>query len=273
MNLFKHLIKIIAFIIPFFGMGQIYRAYYNLDYQPNKTDTTRLKKLQILVFNKDISTFQDYDYMRSDSLFTKNMKLWGETLSPQSMEKTMYEPHTIIINKISTKTITNKTLILNSYEYSEKISFDWKLENITEKIGDFTCQKATTSFGGRDWIAWFSTEYPFFFGPHKFYGLPGIIVKLHDAEKNFVWEMKGIEKQNDDNFYDKNLMEIQGMGSTKLDKTKFLKLEKNFKKNPLGNQKEYAPDTNIEKHKRMQETEKRIIKKIEFLNNPIFTIQ
>ncbi len=49
-----------------------------------------------------------------------------------------------------------------------------------QKIGEYNAQKAITNFGGREWTAWFSTDLPFQDGPYKFYGLPGLIVKIED---------------------------------------------------------------------------------------------
>jgi GLPGLI family protein len=31
-------------------------------------------------------------------------------------------------------------------------------------------------------------------GPYKFSGLPGLIVKIEDADKNYSWELKGNKK-------------------------------------------------------------------------------
>lgn len=45
--------------------------------------------------------------------------------------------------------------------------------------------------GGRQWIAWFTNEIPFQDGPFKFYGLPGLIVKLEDSEDYHKFLLKG----------------------------------------------------------------------------------
>lgn len=65
----------------------------------------------------------------------------------------------------------------------------WKIEKQTEIFHGRPIQKATTYWGGRDWIAWFDTEIPFPFGPYVFEGLPGLIVKLEDSKKDFQFEL------------------------------------------------------------------------------------
>ncbi|RXM57797.1 GLPGLI family protein [Chryseobacterium sp. CH1] len=40
-------------------------------------------------------------------------------------------------------------------------------------IGKYKSQKAETNYGGRNWIAWFTTELPFADGPLYFNGLFG----------------------------------------------------------------------------------------------------
>ena len=52
----------------------------------------------------------------------------------------------------------------------------------------YDCRKATVDFAGRTYTAWFTPEIPLPFGPYKFGGLPGLILKIEDAERQFVWE-------------------------------------------------------------------------------------
>ncbi len=63
--------------------------------------------------------------------------------------------------------------------------FKWVLQKETKKIGNFSCQKATTTFRGRNYIAWFAKEIPVPFGPWKFKNLPGLILEIYDTENVF----------------------------------------------------------------------------------------
>lgn len=63
--------------------------------------------------------------------------------------------------------------------------FNWEILKDTKKIGNFVCQKATTSFRGRNYTAWFTKEIPVPFGPWKFNGLNGLILEVYDTDKVF----------------------------------------------------------------------------------------
>ena len=68
----------------------------------------------------------------------------------------------------------------------------WKITNEFKFISDFKCYKATTEdtvsnhkgiFKSKV-IAWFCPELPSFFGPAKFFGLPGLILELDNGKMN-----------------------------------------------------------------------------------------
>jgi GLPGLI family protein len=59
----------------------------------------------------------------------------------------------------------------------------WNILTDNKKLGNYSCQKATTTFRGRDYEAWFTTEIPVSDGPWKFHGLPGLILEVYDSNK------------------------------------------------------------------------------------------
>jgi GLPGLI family protein len=76
------------------------------------------------------------------------------------------------------------------YYYQEPASlFTWVITSATATIAGFACQRATTTFGGREWEAWFTRAVPIADGPYKFYGLPGLIVKVSDTRGHYVFEL------------------------------------------------------------------------------------
>ena len=98
------------------------------------------------------------------------------------------------------KDFSNKKLLLSDYvdrtQYLINDSlqnFKWKITEEKRKIQNFFCAKATTQFRGRNYEAWYAESIPIQNGPWKFYGLPGLIVKVADDENKFVYELTGID--------------------------------------------------------------------------------
>ena len=86
-------------------------------------------------------------------------------------------------------------LMQNQYILDEPYpQLDWKINDDTLTIGGYNCQKATVSFKGRTYTAWFSPELPFSFGPWKLHGLPGLILDVADSKKEVVFHFVGFEK-------------------------------------------------------------------------------
>ncbi|GEQ85577.1 hypothetical protein ULMS_10850 [Patiriisocius marinistellae] len=61
----------------------------------------------------------------------------------------------------------------------------WELKEEFEEIFGFKCQKAITSYGGRNYIAFFTTEMAFANGPWRFDGLPGLILNVTSDDSVF----------------------------------------------------------------------------------------
>ncbi len=73
----------------------------------------------------------------------------------------------------------------------------WEIATDTITVLGYNCQKAATSFRGRNYIAWFTMDIPVSEGPWKLYGLPGLILKVEDMENIFSFTAIGLEKLND----------------------------------------------------------------------------
>ncbi|PAU93009.1 hypothetical protein CK503_13885 [Aliifodinibius salipaludis] len=67
----------------------------------------------------------------------------------------------------------------------EKASqLDWVIADSSKMVGNYSTQKATTHFRGRNYTVWFSPEIPVPFGPWKLHGLPGLILQAYDESGN-----------------------------------------------------------------------------------------
>ena len=56
------------------------------------------------------------------------------------------------------------------------------------------CQRATCHWRGRDFIAWFAPDIPIRRGPWLFGGLPGLILKVYDKDRNYTFEAVSIKR-------------------------------------------------------------------------------
>jgi len=75
----------------------------------------------------------------------------------------------------------------------DDFNWQWEITDETKKIGDFDCQKATTSFRGNKYEAWFTSEIPVSYGPWKFNGLPGLILEVLSENKVFYFAATNIK--------------------------------------------------------------------------------
>ena len=79
-------------------------------------------------------------------------------------------------------------------QYSEPLpQQSWIITFDTQELLGYTCQKATCHFRGRNYVAWFAPDIPVRQGPWKLGGLPGLILKAHDADTLYTFEAVKIE--------------------------------------------------------------------------------
>ena len=93
------------------------------------------------------------------------------------------------ILKPNSSQVTTFTLV------EKKPVMNWKITKESQKILGYACYKATTKFRGRDYIAWFTPDIPYNFGPWKLGGLPGLILKVENDY--FDYEAKRVVLNSD----------------------------------------------------------------------------
>ncbi|MDE6437208.1 MAG: GLPGLI family protein [Muribaculaceae bacterium] len=78
--------------------------------------------------------------------------------------------------------------------YTENLPlFDWQIEDEVAEVCGYECLKATCHWRGRDFTAWFTPDIPVEYGPWKFGGLPGLIMKVADDEGIYTFEAVAVE--------------------------------------------------------------------------------
>ncbi|WP_396156379.1 GLPGLI family protein [Flavobacterium macrobrachii] len=85
----------------------------------------------------------------------------------------------------------SKTLFPKYNLKDESYSIVWSLEDSTKTILGYPCQKATGSYRGRDYVAYFTSKIPIQTGPHTFDNLPGLVLEVYSTDN--VVHFKAIE--------------------------------------------------------------------------------
>lgn len=160
-----------------FGLvtAQTHRFIYEFKFKTNPKQVEFQKENMTLDINPDNVKFYNYHYVTIDSTnITKgqNSQLW-DTSTP------------VVIRPKNSNTNSNYMLLNDVFFFDTQDKINWNLGNETKKFENYTLQKATATFGGRNWIAWFSKEIDVSEGPYKFRGLPGMIFQIYDDKNNF----------------------------------------------------------------------------------------
>lgn len=153
-------------------------------------------ELMVLDVTPSFSKFYSEVVFKNDSIsksiYDKETAATGSFTERSDLHKGLIK-YTVIKENPSQKTFFITRIGQSKLKIEEKRNFDWKILAEKQTVGAFTVQKATTTFAGRKWIAWFTTEIPLQEGPYKFHGLPGLIVKIEDETKSHQFELKGIK--------------------------------------------------------------------------------
>lgn len=103
--------------------------------------------------------------------------------------------YTYIFNDISTgaQTVFDEWAEEPHY-YTEPLDEQtWEIvaDSITSVLG-YDCVMAKSDYHGREWTAWFTPEIPLNFGPWKFRGMPGLVLKA-EADGGFSFIATGLQ--------------------------------------------------------------------------------
>lgn len=238
----------LLFVVLVFNAQTANRFFYELNYKPKKGIDSLQKTGMVLDITDKKSIYRDFLDVSQDSIIkdaVEKMQKSGVFQDPSKLRKEPKFSHRVWKEYPSMRT-QYIDFILNGdrpmyISYTEDIKFNWKIEKEKQKVGEYEAQKATTEFGGRKWTAWFSEALPFPDGPYKFSGLPGLIVKIEDAEKNYSWELKGnkkIEKYNELTYMENLMTNGSLIKPTDVPKEKFEKTFTEYKKDPFGSMRD-----------------------------------
>ncbi|WP_161530741.1 GLPGLI family protein [Riemerella anatipestifer] len=166
---------------------------YLLKSKPNNLYPENLyQELFSLQVSDSRSFFISENLLKYDSIFTSEMNtaIRGGSNSINFSGKSFPKTNSkFLVVQENDKTIFYGTVGTSVLSYQEPKINSWKLVDETKIVNSFSCKKAELRFKGRDWIAWYSTEIPFPYGPYKFGGLPGLIIKMTDKKGEYDFEL------------------------------------------------------------------------------------
>lgn len=170
---------LLLLLFPFFISAQTHRFIYEYQFESDSLTKELTKENMILDINPDEIKFYPYFFAENDSinkLKNNNNSSWDDLLP-------------VITRSRNTNKNTSYVLLNDLFSVQTVDPINWKLSTETKKVGNYSLQKATTTFGGRNWTAWFNTEINLNEGPYKFRGLPGLIFEISDDRNNFSFSL------------------------------------------------------------------------------------
>jgi GLPGLI family protein len=87
------------------------------------------------------------------------------------------------------------------YTTSDVPMIEWEISSDVDTLLGVEVMKATTNYAGRKYEGWFAPSIPISFGPHVFKGLPGLILKVYDVDKKFVYEAIQVSSASPKHFF------------------------------------------------------------------------
>ncbi len=185
------------------------KVLYRITYQTQSVNNTEnVDSTGAYLYGKDemrldvgdkVSKFYSYTNFRRDSLMKENFKR-GD-FSAKGIGKSGNLKWVLYKNYPEGKTVVFDDIFGDNFrieENSEQPTWDI-VQDSTAAILGYPCQMARTTFKGRTWTAWYTEDIPLDNGPWKLCGLPGLILRAHDAERQFIFNGTGMQPMNGKN--------------------------------------------------------------------------
>jgi hypothetical protein len=177
----------------------LYRAYYLKQYRDDPAAPQAYHWMQILQIGKSHQAYLDYGELRRDSIWSaaaRGRKSYGEfEAENRAAANDTFSHLKLIFDRSKGMINAHDAIFLSRYHYTEPIpQLQWTMARGDSTILGYACHKATTRFRGRDYIAWYTEEIPFPYGPFKFGGLPGLITCIYDTQREHIYTLVGFEK-------------------------------------------------------------------------------
>jgi len=236
------------------------KAVYTLEWQEDSLNPYHIREERfVLLLGMQHSIFKSYRayYLASVARVNPNI-----TIQEFQQRNPPRAAHLFHINKnfLNQQITTFDRVFLDNFVYTiPKDKIQWELTEETGEILGYSVQKATTKFGGRTWEAWFTHEIPHGDGPYKFSGLPGLILKIQDTRKHFVFEIESISPSTETIYMRRKSSAI---GTTK---AQFIEAQAKFRRDAIN----IILSSNRPLHESFHRDTERIEENLRRRNNPI----
>ena len=170
-------------------------VHYRQSVRENKLIPDKLTESDmVLQIGNEKSKYVNYKILISDSIMAEELKQLElsmlQVLNGALMRtKKAGDRSELIKNYPKGQYWVRMPVLLDRYVYTEtKPTFDWTFASDTLTVLGYLCKKATCLFRGRYYTAWYASDIPLSNGPWKFNGLPGLILKVEDADRDYSFE-------------------------------------------------------------------------------------
>lgn len=186
----------IVFLLAFGVVSAQNKSFvYQLKYKPNPAKDSAVQEKYILDIKDGKSLFRTVREKKSDSTFYSGRQF--------SFLSTSLKDYNSVAKDLKARE-TKKYISNFQKVFSIKVDNDleWNIEGETKEILGMKAQRATTIYGSRKWIAYFTTAIPLHEGPYVVAGLPGLIIEIYDTQNDFHFSLIQI-KTSDGELYEK----------------------------------------------------------------------
>lgn len=190
---------VIIVILTFFcqkTIAQNITFVYEVKSKPSTGKATEQKDIYYLDVLGLQSAFRSHKNRTSDSLVAHTG--YGLGSNTDVFDQLYLKKN--LANKEAGKIVTSP-LSRDQFELTIDERLVWAIHAEKTTISQYACQKATVSYGGRSWTAWFTAEIPLQEGPYVFHGLPGLIVKISDDTASYDFTLVQVKTSNQNNMF------------------------------------------------------------------------
>ena len=267
MKTLKNTWMLLFIVMPLVSIAQeVYTTEYEIQYSLEYSifgDNLDTKQTEVLYLfsSPQASVFMNHNTAKAEEIERniERMIASGSIDMNKAGQRTTDFPLQVYKNLHEGKTFAKNTLAKKDYIYQEsQVPLDWNITSESKDYSGYAVQKATTSFAGRDYEAWFTMEIPLPDGPYVFSGLPGLIVELYDTQKHYQFSLLSVEKLEEPK--DWELGKVEEVSKEEYREIRAKVMENRNKSNPLLTQN---PDAIVE----IRDADGREISQAEFLRN------